>query len=181
MLFFQLDLPHRAFNANISLDMFWISQVLFNLVDLPFKGEMLIIMTISHKWNWSSPLCFYCGYFLFIWTDVSYSQESVSSAGIIPQGCCFSYSTTTIPWWWSEELKLCQLDSLAMALKKKKQSMGCSGFLRPRNWPRAAAFLNLDAAYLMTCVLLFLQCDALSFFRISCKFSLPPLVRRELN
>ena len=70
------------------LIMFWISQVLFNLVDLPFKGEMLIIMTISHKWNWSSPLCFYCGYFLFIWTDVSYSQESVSSAGIIPQGCC---------------------------------------------------------------------------------------------
>ena len=130
MLFFQLDLPHRALRQHNPLIMFWISQVLFNLVDLPFKGEMLIIMTISHKWNWSSPLCFYCGYFLFIWTDVSYSQESVSSAGIIPQGCCFSYSTTTIPRWWSEELKLCQLDSLAMALKKKKQSMGCSGFSR---------------------------------------------------
>ena len=181
MLFFQLDLPHRAFNANISLDMFWISQVLFNLVDLPFKGEMLIIMTISHKWNWSSPLCFYCGYFLFIWTDVSYSQESVSSAGIIPQGCCFSYSTTTIPRWWSEELKLCQLDSLAMALKKKNRVWAAADSQGLRNWPRAAAFLNLDAAYLMTCVLLFLQCDALSFFRISCKFSLPPSVRRELN
>ena len=58
------------------------------LLICPSKARCFIIMTISHKWNWSSPLCFYCGYFLFIWTDVSYSQESVSSAGIIPQGCC---------------------------------------------------------------------------------------------
>ena len=133
--------------------MFWISQVLFNLVDLPFKGEMLIIMTISHKWNWSSPLCFYCGYFLFIWTDVSYSQESVFFGRNNPTGLLFFYSTTTIPWWWSEVLKLYDLIATQW-LKKINRVWAAADSQDPRNWPRVVALFS-NPAYLMTCVCCF--------------------------
>ena len=181
MLFFQLDLPHRAFICQHNLlIMFWISQVLFNLVDCPSKARCFINMTIPHEWNGSSFPVLLLG-ILFVHQDRCKLFSRISFFGRNnPTGLLFF---TQPPPSLDGGLKNWSCVNLIALqwLWKKKQSMGCSGFLRPRNWPRAAAFLNLDAAYLMTCVLLFLQCDALSFFRISCKFSLPPLVRRELN
>ena len=132
LFFFQLDLPHRAFICQHNLlIMFWISQVLFNLVDCPSKARCFINMTIPHEWNWSSFPVLLLG-ILFVHQDRCKLFSRISFFGRNnPTGLLFSYSTTTIPWWWSEELKLCQLDSLAMALKKKnKQRMGCSGFSR---------------------------------------------------
>ena len=121
--FFQLDLPHRAFICQHNLwIMFWISQVLFNLVDCPSKARCFINMTIPHEWNWSSFPVLLLG-ILFVHQDRCKLFSRISFFGRNnPTGLLFSYSTTTIPWWWSEELKLCQLDSLAMALKKKKKT-----------------------------------------------------------
>ena len=121
MLFFQLDLPHRAFICKHNLlIMFWISQVLYNLV---------VNMTIPHEWNWSSFPVLLLG-ILFVHQDRCKLFSRISFFGRNnPTGLLFSYSTTTIPWWWSEELKLCQLDSLAMALKKKKTEYGLQRIL----------------------------------------------------
>jgi len=108
--------------------MFWISQVLFNLDDCPSKARCFINMTIPHEWNWSSFYVLLLG-ILFVHQDRCKLFSRISFFGRNnPTGLLFSYSTTTIPWWWSEELKLCQLDSLAMAFYKNER--GCNGTMR---------------------------------------------------
>ena len=182
MLFVQLDLPHRAFNANISLDVFWISKVLFNLVDLPFKGKMLyyydnfMLMELV-----KSPLLLL--WILFVHLDRCKLFSRISFFGRNnPTGLLFFYPTTTIPWWWSEVLKLYDLIASQWLKKKPKNRVWAAADSQdPRNWPRVVALFS-NPAYLMTCVCCFFQYDALSFcFEFHASFHSHLFARQELN